>query len=77
MDIHKNQAKELPHKKILHIRGRQNSRKISKDMEDLLNYWLPQTITTSIPDASHMIQITNPKEVVQTINVFLKNANRF
>jgi pimeloyl-ACP methyl ester carboxylesterase len=73
----KNQAKDSLHKKVLHIRGMQNSRKISKDREDLLNYWLPQTITTSIPNAPHMIQITNPKEVVQTVNSFLYTVNRF
>jgi pimeloyl-ACP methyl ester carboxylesterase len=67
----KNQAKHLVHKKVLHIKGIQNSRKISQDREELLNYWLPQTITTSIPNAPHMIQITNPKEVIQTINRFL------
>jgi hypothetical protein len=32
----KNQAKDLLHKKVLHIRGMQQSRKISKDREDLL-----------------------------------------
>jgi pimeloyl-ACP methyl ester carboxylesterase len=73
----KNQAKDLLHKKVLHIRGLQKMRKTSKDREDLLNYWLPQTMTISIPNAPHMIQITNPKEVVQTINSFLYNVNRF
>ncbi|HET9805269.1 MAG TPA: alpha/beta hydrolase [Nitrososphaeraceae archaeon] len=73
----KNQAKDLLHKKILHIRGIQKARKISKDREDLLNYWLPQTMTISIPNAPHMLQITNPKEVVQTMNIFLHNVNRF
>ena len=72
----KNQAKDLLDKKVLHIRGSQQARKISKEREDLLNYWLPQTMTTSIPNAPHMIQITNSKEVVQTINVFLQNVNR-
>ena len=71
----KNQAKDLLHKKVLHVRGRQQARKISKEREDLLNNWLPQTMTTSIPNAPHMIQITNPKEVVQSINLFLHNVN--
>jgi hypothetical protein len=66
----KNQAKDLWHKKVLHIRGLQKTRKTSKDREDLLNYWLPQTMTISIPNAPHMIQITNPKEAVQAINSF-------
>jgi pimeloyl-ACP methyl ester carboxylesterase len=73
----KNQAKDLLHKKVLHIRGLQKTRKTGKDREDLLNYWLPQTMTIRIPNAPHMIQITNPKEVVQTINSFLYNVNRF
>jgi pimeloyl-ACP methyl ester carboxylesterase len=71
----KNQAKDLLHKKVLHVRGRQQARKISKEREDLLNNWLPQTMTTSILNAPHMIQITNPQEVVQSINLFLHNVN--
>ena len=73
----KNQSKDLLHKKVLHIRGMQQSRKISKDREDLLTCWLPQTMTISIPNAPHMIQITNPKEVVHAMNKFLQNVNRF
>ncbi len=73
----KNQAKDLLQKKVLHIRGMQVARKISKDREDLLTYWLPQTMTISIPNAPHMIQITNPKEVVKIMNLFLHSANRF
>lgn len=73
----KNQAKDLLHKKVLYVRGIQKSRKISKDREDLLNYWLPQTMTVSIPNAPHMLQIINPKEVVQAIYLFLHNVNRF
>ena len=57
----KNQAKDLLHKKVQHIRRFQNSRRTSKDRKDLLNYWLPQTMTISIPNAPHMIQITNQK----------------
>jgi pimeloyl-ACP methyl ester carboxylesterase len=73
----KNQAKNLLDKKILHIRGKKKSRKISKDREKLLSYWLPQTIMSSILNAPHMIQITNSKEVIQIINKFLHNINRF
>jgi hypothetical protein len=72
----KNQTKDLLQKKVLHIRGSQQARKISKEREDLLNYWLPQTMTISIPNAPHMVQITNPKEVVQAMDVFLHNVNR-
>jgi pimeloyl-ACP methyl ester carboxylesterase len=72
-----NQAKKLLNKKILHIRGEKKSRKINKDREELLNYWLPQTITTSIPNAPPMIQITNSKQVIHIINKFLHNVNRF
>lgn len=73
----KNQANDLLDKKVLHIRGMQKARKISKEREDLLNYWLPQTMTISIPNAPHMVQITNPKEVVQAMDVFLHTVNRF
>jgi hypothetical protein len=73
----KYQAKDLRHKKVLHIRGLQKTRKTSKEREDLLNYLLPQTMTISIPNAPHMIQITNPTEVSQAINSFLYNVNRF
>jgi pimeloyl-ACP methyl ester carboxylesterase len=73
----KNQAKDLLHKKVLHIRGMQKLRKISKDREDLLTCWLPQTMTISIPNAPHMIQITNPRETVHAMNKFLQNVNRF
>ena len=69
----KNQAKDLLNKKVLHIRGDAKSRKITKDREDLLCYWLPRTMTRSIPNAPHMIQLTNPKEVVEAINKFLQN----
>ncbi len=69
----KNQAKDLLDKKVLHLRGDVKSRKITKDRENLLCYWLPQTMTKSIPNAPHMIQITNPKEVVESINRFLIN----
>ena len=75
MTFTNNQAKKLL--KILHIRGEKKSRKLSKDREELLNYWLPQTITTSIPNAPHMIQITNSKQVIQIINKFLYDVNRF
>ena len=73
----KNETKNLVDKKVLHIRGMQKARKISKEREDLLNYWLPQTITRSIPNAPHMVQITNPKEVVHAINIFLHNNAEF
>jgi pimeloyl-ACP methyl ester carboxylesterase len=73
----KNQAKDLLDKKVLCIRGDVKSRKISKDREDLLTCWLPQTMTISIPNAPHMIQITNPKEVVHAMNKFLHKVNRF
>jgi hypothetical protein len=72
----KDQTKDLLQKKVLHIRGSQQARKISKEREDLLNYWLPQTMTISIPNAPHMVQITNTKEVVQAMDVFLHNVNR-
>jgi pimeloyl-ACP methyl ester carboxylesterase len=73
----KNQAKGLLYKNVLHIRGMQKTRKIGKEREDLLNNWLPQTIITTIPNAPHMVQITNPKEVVQAMNLFLQNVNGF
>lgn len=75
----KNQVKDLQDKKVLHIKGDTKSRKISKDREDredLLSYWPPQNLTISILNAPHMIQITNPKEVVYAMNRFLQNTNR-
>jgi hypothetical protein len=72
-----NHAKKLLNKNILHIRGQKKSRKIREDREKLLSNWLPQTITTAIPNAPHMIQITDSKQVIQIINKFLHNVNRF
>ena len=71
----KTQTKDLVDVPILHIRGIQNTRKISKDREELLNYWLPQTVTTSIQNAPHMLQITHTKEVVQLIELFFQQIN--
>jgi hypothetical protein len=47
----KTQTKDLVHIQVLHIIGIQKSRKISEEREELLNYWLPQTVTTSISNA--------------------------
>lgn len=71
----KTQTKDLVHIPVLHIRGIQKSRKISEEREELLNYWLPQTVTTSISNAPHMLQITNTKEVVQLIELFFQKVN--
>ena len=62
---------------VLHIRGMQKMRKTSEAREELLNYWLPQTVNTSISNAPHMLQITNTKEVVQLITLFFKKVNTF
>ena len=70
------QTKDLAHTPVLHIRGIQKTRKISEERGELLNYWLPQTVTTSISNAPHMLQITNTKEVIQLIkspNVICKH----
>ena len=77
MDIYKKPSQRLATQKSSTYKRIEKTRKTSKDSEDLLNYWLPQTMTIPIPNAPHMIQITNPKEVVQTINSFLCNVNRF
>ena len=71
----KTQTKDLVHIPVLHIRGIQKSRKISEEREELLKYWLPQTVTTSISNAPHMLQITNTKEVVQLIELFFQKVN--
>ena len=63
----KKQARDLVNVPVLHIRGMQKNRTISEERERLLLYWLPQTVTSSISDAPHMLQITNTKEVVQLI----------
>jgi hypothetical protein len=68
----KTQTRDLVHTPLLHIRGVQKMRKTSEKREELLNYWLPQTVTTSISNAPHMLQITNTKEVVQLIALFYK-----
>lgn len=70
----KTQTKDLVHTPVLHIRGIQKTRKISEEREELLNYWLPQTVTTSISNAPHMLQITNTKEVVQLIELFFQKG---
>jgi hypothetical protein len=36
---------------------------------------MPQTVTTSISNAPHMLQITNTKEVVQLIELFFQKVN--
>ena len=69
----KTQTKDLVHIPVLHIRGIQKSRTISEEREKLLNYWLPQTVTRSISNAPHMLQLTNTKEVVQLIELFSKS----
>jgi pimeloyl-ACP methyl ester carboxylesterase len=71
----KTQTKDLVHIPVLHIRGIQKSRKISEEREELLNYWPPQSVTTSISNAPHMLQITNTKEVVQLIEIFFQKVN--
>ncbi len=71
----KTQTKDLVHVPILHIRGIQKTRQISEEREELLNYWLPQTVTTSISNAPHMLQITNTKDVVQLIELFFQQIN--
>ena len=68
----KTQTKDLVHVPILHIRGIQKARKISKEREKLLKYWLPQTVNTSISNAPHMLQITNTKEVFHLIKLFFQ-----
>jgi pimeloyl-ACP methyl ester carboxylesterase len=69
------QTKDLVDVPILHILGIQKTRKISIEREKLLNYWLPQTVTTSISNAPHMLQITHTKEVVQLIELFFQQIN--
>src|ERR671910_3268603 len=64
----------IVHTPVLHIRGIQKTRKISEEREELHNYWLPQTVTTSISNAPHMLQITNTKEVVQLIELFFQKG---
>ena len=68
----KTQAKDLGHVPVLHIRGMQKFRKISEEREELINYWLPLTVTRSISNAPHMLQITNTKEVVHLIKLFFQ-----
>lgn len=69
------QTKDLVHTPVLHIRGIQKTRKISEERGELLNYWLPQTVTTSISNAPHMLQITNTKEVIQLIKLLFQQVN--
>jgi hypothetical protein len=71
----KTQAKDSVHVPVLHIRGIQKTRKISEEREELLRYWLPQTVTRSISNAPHMLQITNTKEVVYLIKLFFQEGN--
>jgi len=73
----KTQTRDLVHTPVLHIRGVQKMRKTSEEREELLNYWLPQTVTTSISNAPHMLQITNTKEVLQLIELFFQKVNTF
>jgi hypothetical protein len=68
----KTQTRDLVHTPVLHIRGVQKMRKTSEERKELLNYWLPQTVTTSISNAPHMLQITNTK-VVQLIALFFQS----
>jgi hypothetical protein len=69
----KTQTRDLVHTPVLHIREVQKMRKTSEERKELLNYWLPQTVTTSISNALHMLQITNTKEVVQLIASFFQS----
>ena len=69
------QTKDLINTPVLHIRGIQKTRKISEEREELLRYWLPQTVTRSISNAPHMLQITNTKEVVYLIKLFFPEDN--
>jgi pimeloyl-ACP methyl ester carboxylesterase len=71
----KTEAKDLVHVPVLHIRGIQKTRKISEEREELIRYWLPQTVTRSISNAPHMLQITNTKEVVYLIKLFFQEDN--
>ena len=73
----KTQTRDLVNTPVLHIRGMQKMRKTSEEREELLNYWLPQTVTTSISNAPHILQITNTKEVVQLIALFFQRVNTF
>ncbi len=73
----KTHTRDLVNTPVLHIRGMQKMRKTSEEREELLNYWLPQTVTTSISNAPHMLQITNTKEVVQLIALFFQRVNTF
>jgi pimeloyl-ACP methyl ester carboxylesterase len=68
----KTQTKDLINTPVLHIRGIQKARKISKKRGELLKYWLPQTVNTSISNAPHMLQITNTKEVIHLIKLFFQ-----
>lgn len=68
----KTQTKDLINTPVLHIRGIQKARKISKERGELLKDWLPQTVNTSISNASHMLQITNTKEVIHLIKLFFQ-----
>jgi hypothetical protein len=68
----KTQTKALVNTPVLHIRGIQKAKKISKDREELLKYWLPQTVNTSISNTPHMLQITNTKEVIHLIKLFFQ-----
>jgi hypothetical protein len=45
------------------------------EREELINYWLPLTVTISISNAPHMLQITNTKEVVHLIKLFFQEVN--
>ncbi len=49
----KTQTKDLINTPVFPIRGIQKTRKISKEREELLKYWLPQTVNTSI--STHLI----------------------
>jgi hypothetical protein len=49
----------------------------SKEREEKIISWLPQTRSIVIEDAPHMLQITNTKEVARYISEFIKgNALR-
>jgi hypothetical protein len=71
----KTQAKDLVHVPVLDIRGIQKTRKLSEEREELINYWLPLTVTRSISNVPHMLQMTNTKEVVYLIKLFFSRIN--
>jgi pimeloyl-ACP methyl ester carboxylesterase len=62
---------DAPDISVLQIRGTKTEGQRSKEREEKIIYWLPQTKSIVIKDASHRLQITNPEEVARDISEFI------